>query len=262
MNDRSAPTIHILAGPNGAGKTTFAKSYLPTFADCREFLNADLIASGLAPFAPETQAARASELLLQRIEELVADRASFSFETTLSARTYRPAIVKWRRWGYRITLHFFWLPTVEMAIQRVAKRVREGGHGIPESVIRRRYTRGLLNLFRSFPRASFMTVPKSLRCQSPRLTMQQCRSWTILNGRSFSGRHRRHVAMSSHPNDSLIAKVKLALEDAGRQAIERARAANSTLVIWRDGQIVELTPDEATRELEANLAARRAQTGR
>jgi predicted ABC-type ATPase len=147
MNDRSAPTIHILAGPNGAGKTTFAKSYLPTFADCREFLNADLIASGLAPFAPETQAARASELLLQRIEELVADRASFSFETTLSARTYRPAIVKWRRWGYRITLHFFWLPTVEMAIQRVAKRVREGGHGIPESVIRRRYTRGLLNLF-------------------------------------------------------------------------------------------------------------------
>lgn len=147
MNDRSAPTIHILAGPNGAGKTTFAKSYLPTFADCREFLNADLIAAGLAPFAPETQAARASELLLQRMQELVAERASFSFETTLSARTYRAAIVKWRRWGYRVALYFIWLPTVEMAIQRVANRVREGGHGIPESMIRRRYTRGLRNLF-------------------------------------------------------------------------------------------------------------------
>ncbi len=146
MDEPSQPTIYILAGPNGAGKTTFANSFLPTFANCREFLNADLIAAGLAPFAPETQAIRASELLLSRIRELVAARATFSFETTLAARSYRTSILEWRRLGYRVVLYFIWLPSPELAIQRVAKRVREGGHNIPEAVVRRRYARGLANL--------------------------------------------------------------------------------------------------------------------
>jgi predicted ABC-type ATPase len=147
MDEPSQPTIYILAGPNGAGKTTFANSFLPKFANCREFLNADLIAAGLAPFSPESQAIRASELMLKRIDELVAARMSFSFETTLSARSYRVSILRWRRQGYRVVLYFIWLPSAEIAIQRVAKRVREGGHNIPESVIRRRYDRGLANLF-------------------------------------------------------------------------------------------------------------------
>ena len=146
MDEFSQPTIYILAGPNGAGKTTFANSFLPTFVNCREFLNADLIAAGLAPFAPETQAVRASELLLKRIDELVAARVTFSFETTLAARSYRTSILKWRSLGYRVVLHFIWLPSPELAIQRVAKRVREGGHNIPETVVRRRYARGLANL--------------------------------------------------------------------------------------------------------------------
>jgi predicted ABC-type ATPase len=147
MDEPSQPTIYILAGPNGAGKTTFANSFLPTFANCREFLNADLIAAGLAPFAPETQAVRASELLLGRIRELVAARATFSFETTLAARSYRTSIVEWRSLGYRVVLYFIWLRSAEMAIERVASRVQQGGHDIPEAVVRRRYTRGLTNLF-------------------------------------------------------------------------------------------------------------------
>ena len=147
MEEPSQPTIYILAGPNGAGKTTFANSFLPTFAKCREFLNADLIAAGLAPFAPETQAFLASELLLKRIDELVATRTTFSFETTLAARSYRTSILEWRRLGYRVVLYFIWLPSPELAIQRVAKRVREGGHNIPDAVVRRRYARGLANLF-------------------------------------------------------------------------------------------------------------------
>lgn len=147
MGEAKQPTIYILAGPNGAGKTTFAQSFLPAFANCREFLNADLIAAGLAPFAPETEAVRASELLLKRIDELVTVRKSFSFETTLAARSYRVSIAGWRRMGYRVEMYFIWLPSAEMAIRRVAKRVQEGGHNIPESVIRRRYDRGLSNLF-------------------------------------------------------------------------------------------------------------------
>ncbi len=147
MDEPSQPTIYILAGPNGAGKTTFANSFLPTFANCREFLNADLIAAGLAPFAPETQAVRASELLLKRIDELLATRTTFSFETTLAARSYQASIIEWRRLGYRVVLYFIWLPSPELAIQRVAKRVREGGHNILDAVVRRRYARGLANLF-------------------------------------------------------------------------------------------------------------------
>lgn len=147
MGEPSQPTIYILAGPNGAGKTTFANSFLPKFANCYEFLNADLIAAGLAPFAPETQAVLASELLLKRIDELVATRTTFSFETTLAARSYRASILQWRRLGYRVALYFIWLPSPEMAIRRVSKRVREGGHNVPETVIRRRYARGLANLF-------------------------------------------------------------------------------------------------------------------
>jgi predicted ABC-type ATPase len=147
MDESSQPAIYIPAGPNGAGKTTFANSFLPTFVNCREFLNADLIAAGLAPFAPETQAVRAFELLLKRIDELVAARVTFSFETTLAARSYRASIIEWRRMGYRVVLYFIWLPSPELAIQRVAKRVREGGHHILEAVVRRRYARGLANLF-------------------------------------------------------------------------------------------------------------------
>ena len=142
MDEPSQPTIYILAGPNGAGKTTFANSFLPKFANCLEFLNADLIAAGLAPFAPETQAVRASELLLSRIRELVAARATFSFETTLAARNYHTSIVEWRRVGYRHVLYFIWLRSAEMAIERVAGRVQQGGHYIPEVVVRRLYSMG------------------------------------------------------------------------------------------------------------------------
>ncbi|MFM8264395.1 MAG: AAA family ATPase [Pirellula sp.] len=147
MGEPSQPTIYILAGPNGAGKTTFANAFLQKFANCREFLNADLIAAGLAPFAPETQAIRASELLLSRIRELAAASATFSFETTLAARSYRTSILEWQRLGYRVVLYFIWLRSAEMAIERVAGRVQQGGHHIPEDVVRRRYTRGLTNLF-------------------------------------------------------------------------------------------------------------------
>jgi len=147
MDDSAQPTIYIIAGPNGAGKTTFASSFLPTFAKCREFLNADLIAAGLSPFAPESQAIRASELLLKRIDELVESRSSFSFETTLAARSYRNSISGWKKLGYEVFLIYLWLPSADLAVQRVATRVKEGGHNIPEEVIRRRYLRGLGNLF-------------------------------------------------------------------------------------------------------------------
>ncbi len=141
------PQIYIIAGPNGAGKTSFAENFLPDFVDCREFLNADLIAAGLSPFAPETQAIRASQLLLERVHRLVDERRSFSFETTLSGRSYRQMIPRWTQAGFRVTLFFLWLPSADLAVERVAVRVQQGGHNIPEPDIRRRFSRGLHNLF-------------------------------------------------------------------------------------------------------------------
>jgi predicted ABC-type ATPase len=140
--------IIIIAGPNGAGKTTFARSFLPAEAQCPRFINADLIAAGLSPFAPEAAAIRAGRLMLAEIDDAVARGESFAFETTLSGVGYLRHIRQWRGLGYHVGLFFLRLPDPETAIARVAMRVRQGGHDIPEAVIRRRFAGGVRNLHR------------------------------------------------------------------------------------------------------------------
>jgi predicted ABC-type ATPase len=148
--------IIIIAGPNGAGKTTFAREFLPQEAACPLFINADLIAQGLSPFRPEAAARRAGRIMLESIADCVRRRESFAFETTLSGRSYAGMIPKWKAAGYRVTLFFLELPSAELAVQRVAIRVRQGGHDIPEPVIRRRFTAGrrnFLNLYKPLAHA-------------------------------------------------------------------------------------------------------------
>ncbi|NUQ61992.1 MAG: zeta toxin family protein [Pirellulales bacterium] len=145
--ETAPPTVYVIAGPNGAGKTTFAAEFLPDFVRCREFLNADLIAAGLSPFAPETQNVRAGRLLLARIRELTQAEQDFGFETTLAGRSYARRFREMRAKGYRIVLFFLWLPNVDLAVARVASRVQQGGHSVPEDDIRRRFTLGARNLF-------------------------------------------------------------------------------------------------------------------
>ena len=135
----------IIAGPNGAGKTTFARSFLPAEASCPRFINADLIAAGLSPFAPEAEAMKAGRLMLQEIAQCTARGESFAFETTLSGLSYLRHIREWKALGYHISLFFLTLPSAELAIARVAERVKQGGHAIPEAVIRRRYLAGKYN---------------------------------------------------------------------------------------------------------------------
>jgi predicted ABC-type ATPase len=135
--------VLIIAGPNGAGKTTFARAFLPGEAQCPRFINADLIAAGLSPFAPEAAALRAGRLMLEEVAGCVRRGESFAFETTLAGRGYLPHIDRWRATGYRVTLYFLALPDPETAIARVAERVAQGGHDIPPEVIRRRFASGL-----------------------------------------------------------------------------------------------------------------------
>ena len=138
--------IIIIAGPNGAGKTTFARSFLPQEAQCPRFINADLIAAGLAPFAPETAAIKAGRLMLEAMDACTRRGESFAFETTLAGVGYLAHVRAWRAAGYHVSLFFLSLPNPEVAIARVAARVRQGGHNIPEDVIRRRFAAGLRNL--------------------------------------------------------------------------------------------------------------------
>ena len=141
----SQKKIVIIAGPNGAGKTTFAREFLPSEGNCPVFVNADLIAAGIAPFQPETAAFRAGRLMLQEIANHAAHGRSFAFETTLAGLTYVRMIDQWRADGYEVRLIFISLPVVETAIQRVATRVRQGGHHIPADTIRRRFESGWRN---------------------------------------------------------------------------------------------------------------------
>ena len=144
------PKIIILAGPNGAGKTTFARAFLPAEAELPRFINADLIAAGLEPFAPESAAVRAARLMLQEIDHRVQRKQSFALETTLSGLAYLRHVEQWRALGYRVSLYFLQLPSAETAVARVAERVRQGGHNIPTPVIHRRFAAGVRNFQNHF----------------------------------------------------------------------------------------------------------------
>lgn len=140
-------TLYIIAGCNGAGKTTASITILPEILECKEFVNADEIAKGLSPFNPESVAIEAGRLMLSRIDFLIKGNESFAIETTLSTKSYTKLVEQAHLNGFQVQLLFFWLPSPEHAIERVAQRVREGGHNIPSDVIRRRYIAGIDNLF-------------------------------------------------------------------------------------------------------------------
>lgn len=144
------PRVIIIAGPNGAGKTTFAREFLPFEADCPVFVNADLIAAGLAPFKPESAAVPAGRVMLAEIRRYASKGVSFSFETTLAGRGYLRSIREWQISGYTVKLLFLRLNNVDEAVSRVAGRVKQGGHDIPEDVIRRRFHKGVSNFHDSY----------------------------------------------------------------------------------------------------------------
>jgi predicted ABC-type ATPase len=140
-----APRCIVIAGPNGAGKTTFAQEFLPKHAGVVAFVNADLIAAGLSPFQPRTAAIRAGRLLLVEIDRLAAGRADFAVESTLSGLSFLSRLKAWKASGYRIEVIYLTLPSAEVALRRIAERVQEGGHDIPDADVLRRFDRSWTN---------------------------------------------------------------------------------------------------------------------
>lgn len=140
------PNLYIIAGPNGAGKTTFAKEFLPQFAKCDRFVNADSLASGLS-LSPQQAALRAGRLLLDEINRLAKENQEFAFETTLSGKAYLSFLKELKSQNYSINLFFLWIPDIKLSLARIADRVKRGGHDIPEKVVRRRFHKGIKHLF-------------------------------------------------------------------------------------------------------------------
>jgi predicted ABC-type ATPase len=141
------PNLFIIAGCNGAGKTTASFTVLPELLKVKEFVNADEIARGLSPFQPENVSIEAGKIMLNRIEELIKQNQDFAFETTLASRSFVQLCKSAQQKGYQVCLTFFWLDSIELAIERVKQRVLDGGHNIPTETIIRRYGAGLKNFF-------------------------------------------------------------------------------------------------------------------
>ncbi len=188
------PQIVILAGPNGAGKSTAASGLL---SQDTTFLNADEIAKGLSDIPPPARDVQAGRLLLRQLNELQSQGRDIAVETTLASRTLAPRIERLQREGYRFYLFFFWLPSPEIAVQRVAQRVLSGGHHIPEPIIRRRYEAGLHNFFSLYrPLANTWRMYDNTHAGNPQviakgtLRVQQAAIWDQITGNWKNGQHR------------------------------------------------------------------------
>ncbi len=148
MPEKTAhPNCYIIAGSNGAGKTTFATEFLPVYANCRNFINPDLLARAYSPFDPDAGMLRAGRIVLERIAEFSEAKMDFAFETTLSGRGYVPLMRKMKRAGFRLHMYYLWIPSPELALLRIRYRVEAGGHNVAELNVRRRFSRTLANLF-------------------------------------------------------------------------------------------------------------------
>ncbi|MBI5403173.1 MAG: zeta toxin family protein [Ignavibacteriae bacterium] len=144
------PNLYLISGCNGAGKTTASLTVLPELLNCKEFVNADSIASGLSPLNPDSVSFQAGKLMLERINELKNLNVDFAIETTLTTLSYKNLILDCKKTGYEITIVFFWLKELSIAINRINDRVKKGGHFVDTEIVKRRYLKGIKNLFDIF----------------------------------------------------------------------------------------------------------------
>lgn len=219
------PRCIVIAGPNGAGKTTFAKEFLPNEAKVRHFVNADLIAAGLLPLNPSAAQFTAARILLKELDRLVRERKDFAFETTLSGLTYLERLRKWRAEGYRVEMVFLRLDSVELALKRIALRVKNGGHDVHAVDVRRRFKRGWINFEERY---------KELADQ-----------WAVYDNTSgTAGSYEATMSKSikSKKQDAFTEMVGRALRRAAKAARTEAKAKGTAIAVMRDGKVVLVKP--------------------
>ncbi|MBS0632501.1 MAG: zeta toxin family protein [Verrucomicrobia bacterium] len=265
------PNLYIIAGPNGAGKTTYVRDFLEQEMRCQEFVNADLIAAGLSPFAAEGATVAAGRIMLKRLRELASKRVDFSFETTLSGRSYASLLKEWRAAGYRVRLDFLWVPDLGIAQRRVQQRVAKGGHNIPDEVQVRRYYLGIRNLAEMYrPLVDWWRLFDNTG-QGPHLIAQEKagRFEVADAGRLALIEKSANVRfMPDTPAEQLEEPAGITFEEETRGAMRAMRRAYARVVLenkawgmpviqWREGRGVVEVPAEqleplARRILEVN----------
>ncbi len=200
------PTCTIVAGPNGAGKTTFAMRFLPIVANCKHFINADLIAAGLSPLSPEAELIAASRLFLKEIKLCVQKRIHFAFETTLAGRGYLRLIDELQADGWQVNLVYLSLNDMALSKRRVAERVSHGGHNIPEKDIERRFTRSLHNLLYSYSTLCTMTQCLENSGPAPVLIFRQQKENRKIHNQQMFDRIEQEARRWKHPQKKQFQK--------------------------------------------------------
>jgi predicted ABC-type ATPase len=251
------PNVLVIAGPNGAGKSTAAPRLIGRRLEIAEFVNADVIAAGLSAFAPESVAREAGRVMLKRVHELASEGKDFAFETTLASRTFAPWLARLRRESnYRFHLAFLWLPSAEMAVRRVAGRIRGGGHAVPPDDIRRRYQRGLANFFSLYsPIADSWEMHDNASHPARLIAAREGSSpvrfgdqmlWEMIQDRMKAKEQENEYGAGPEPRlmGVPISEVMEIFTLAGREALARHKALGLPAVIWRDGKVVEIPPEE------------------
>ena len=250
------PDLVVIAGPNGAGKSTVAPRLLKRFG-VREFVNADDIARGLSAFAPETVAIDAGRIMLKRLDALARAGKDFAFETTLATRSFAPWIARLRRdRHYRFQLTYLWLPAAEEAVRRVAERVRLGGHDVPADAIQRRWQRGISNL-----RALYLPIADSWavydnssqtklvarRDPGGEPQIVEPEAWRMIE-REPTAKERERPYRTGAERPGMMGvpfeEITDVLQQAVRDAWRRHKALGHPIVIWRDGRVVDVPPEQ------------------
>lgn len=249
------PNLYIIAGCNGAGKTTASVTILPEMLKVREFINADSIAAGLSPFNVESVAFQAGRIMLQRIQQLMEEKENFAFETTLSTRSYVSLIKKARTNGYKITLLYFWLTSPEFAKQRVADRVRQGGHNIPDEVVERRYFRGISNLLNLYePIVDNLTVIDNMDTEPNIIAKGSGKeNKLILNSELWGlfSKQRNFMEDKSIYLDEFSEKILEGMRKAIKKLVEtRAKMDDELVIRDKDGQIKSVPAKDLLHTVE------------
>lgn len=272
------PNVVILAGPNGAGKTSAAPVLLRDELGVSEFVNADVIARGLSGFTPAAAAIEAGRMMLRRLEELALARVDFAFETTLSGNTFLSSLARWRAAGYTAHIIYLWLPSADLAVERVHERHSRGGHSVPDDVVRRRHARGLANFANNYRPAAddwqlYDNTNPPTRVAIARgfrgvLEVVDAERWSQFQKAASLIPRIREAVMAPQASDSDNhierwfsdpSNGERAMRIVYARVIRRHRLLNQPIVTWRDGKVVKLDPhtvpmpEEVTEEQIGNV---------